>query len=91
MNDDEFKAAISDTMDVILITSEVDFESPELDFEEAKELIINDSLPLIRNMLDDPELSDQDKQIGVMAMVGVVILENFYLNHTLLTLKKKGK
>ena len=91
MNESDFKDAVAEMMDITLLASEIDFESTELDFEEAKEIVISQSIPLIRGIIDHPDLSEQEKQIGIVATVGVVILENFYLNHSLLTLKREMK
>lgn len=91
ITEQEFFDTVSEAMDIILLTSGVDFESPLLDYDEAKNTIISNAIPLIRNMMDDPEMSEQEKQIGVIATISVVLLENFYLHHNSLTLNQSTK
>lgn len=80
---DQIIDAVSELIDIEALTSGVDFENSTIDFEIAKMLIIQQTLPMILNILADEKLNSHDKIVALVSSMSFVCLENFYLHTSL--------
>lgn len=80
---DQIIDAVSELIDIEALTSGVDFENSTIDFEIAKMLIIQQTLPMILNILADEKLNSHDKIVALVSSISFVCLENFYLHTSL--------
>lgn len=79
---DQIIGMASELVDIECLTSGVDFENSSIDFETAKMLIIQQTLPLILNILTDEKMNSGDKIVALLSSMSFVCLENFYLHYS---------
>jgi hypothetical protein len=86
---EDFLETLYDLIDTAVLTSEVNFEDPTVDYEIAKRLVIEQTIPLIVDIFDSKVLNQNEQLMSYIVALSQVVLENFYLNVENIHLKNK--
>ena len=69
---------ISDLIDIIAEEAPVDWES--LNYEGVKEISIMNALEQVRNLRNNPLLSDEEKEQTLVSILAYLLMENTILH-----------